>query len=139
MRYLHTMIRVGDLDRSVDFYTWVLGFTEVRRSDYPDGKFTLAFLRAPGDPKDGPMLELTYNWGVDRYELGGGYGHVAFQVDSLDAIGQRLEATGRRFSWGPGKTPDGRTAMAFIKDPDGYKIELLQYALGELATAEPAP
>ena len=138
MRMLHTMLRVGDLDRSIQFYTEVLGMKKLRQKDYPDGKFTLAFV-GYGDESDNTVIELTYNWGVDRYELGGGYGHVAFQVDSLDAIGQRLEATGRRFSWGPGKTPDGRTAMAFIKDPDGYKIELLQYALGELATAEPAP
>ena len=128
MRYLHTMIRVGDLDRSVDFYTQVLGFTEVRRSEYPDGEFTLAYLRAPDDGEGGPMLELTYNWGVDSYELGSGYGHVALQVDSMQAIGERLKAAGLEFAWGPGKTPDGRTAMAFVDDPVGYKIELLQYA-----------
>ncbi len=128
MRYLHTMIRVGDLDRSVDFYTRVLGFTEVRRADYPDGEFTLAFLRAPGDGENGPMLELTHNWGVDGYDLGGGYGHVAFQVDSMDELAERLKSAGAGFSWGPGKTPDGRTSMAFVDDPDGYKIELLEYS-----------
>ncbi len=127
MRYLHTMIRVGDLDRSVDFYTRVLGFTEERRADYPDGKFTLVFLRAPGDAAGGPNLELTYNWGVDAYDLGGGYGHMAFQVDSMDDVAGRLHAAGRDFSWGPGKTPDGKTEMAFMEDPDGYKIELLSY------------
>lgn len=127
MRYLHTMIRVGDLDRSVDFYTRVLGFTEVRRSEYPDGKFTLAFLRAPDDAEEGPMLELTYNWGVDSYELGAGYGHVAFQVESMNRIAQKLKLAGQAFSWGPGKTPDGKTTMAFVDDPDGYKIELLEY------------
>lgn len=127
MRYLHTMIRVGDLDRSIDFYTRLLGFKEVRRADYPEGKFTLAFLQAPGDSGEGPMLELTYNWGVGRYDLGSGYGHVAFQVDSVEAIGQRLAGAGGAFSWGPGKTPDGHTTMAFIEDPDGYKIELLEY------------
>ncbi len=127
MRYLHTMIRVGDLDRSIDFYTRVLGFSEVRRADYPDGKFTLAFLRARGDVEEGPMLELTYNWGVAGYDLGDGYGHVAFQVESMEAINDRLQAVGGRFSWGPGKTPDGKTTMAFIDDPDGYKIELLEY------------
>lgn len=127
MRYLHTMIRVGDLDRSIDFYSRVLGFTEVKRSEYPDGKFTLAFLRAPGDADDGPMLELTYNWGVDSYELGAGYGHVAFQVDSVAEIEARLQADGLALAWGPGKTPDGQTTMAFIEDPDGYKIELLEY------------
>lgn len=127
MRYLHTMLRVGDLDRAVDFYTKVLGFTEVSRNDYPDGSFTLSYLRAPGDDDGGPTLELTYNWGVDRYEHGGAYGHVAFQVDSMDEIAGRLSDAGLAFSWGPGKTPDGRTEMAFIKDPDGYQIELLRY------------
>jgi len=127
MRYLHTMIRVGDLDRSVDFYTRVLGFTEVKRSEYPDGKFTLVFLRAPGEAEDGPMLELTYNWGVDHYDHGDAYGHVAYQVESMDDVAKKLDAAGIAFSWGPGKTPDGRTAMAFVDDPDGYKIELLEY------------
>jgi len=127
MRYLHTMIRVGDLERAIAFYTQVLGFIEVRRDDYPKGRFTLAFLRAPGDGEDGPLLELTYNWGTDHYELGNGYGHMAFQVESMAAIAQRLETHGLGFSWGPGKTPDGRTTMAFVKDPDGYQIELLEY------------
>lgn len=127
MRYLHTMIRVGDLDRSVDFYTRVLGFVEVKRSDYPDGKFTLVFLRAPGDSDEGPLLELTYNWGVEQYDLGTGYGHIALQVDSMDVIAKSLASAGLGFSWGPGKTPDGKTTMAFVDDPDGYKIELLAY------------
>lgn len=127
MRYLHTMIRVGDLDRAIDFYTQVLGFIETRRSDYPDGKFTLVFLRAPGDDEDGPMLELTHNWDSDHYDLGNGYGHVAYQVDSLAAIGERLRSAGLAFSWGPGKTPNGKTSMAFVKDPDGYQLELLEY------------
>ena len=127
MRYLHTMIRVGDLQRSVDFYCGLLGFSEIRRSDYPDGKFTLLFLRAPGDGEGGPSLELTYNWGVDGYALGDGYGHVAYQVDSVAEIGERLAAAGLGFSWGPGTSPDGRKTMAFIEDPDGYKIELLEF------------
>ncbi|MGB1109426.1 MAG: lactoylglutathione lyase [Gammaproteobacteria bacterium] len=132
MRYLHTMIRVGDIDRSVDFYSKVLGFEEVRRSDYPDGKFTLVFMRSPADADDerrgGPMLELTYNYGVSEYDLGAGYGHVAFEIDDMDQIAQRLKDYGAEFSWGPGKTPDGKKNMAFIKDPDGYSIELIQYA-----------
>jgi len=127
MRYLHTMIRVGDLDRAVDFYTKVLGFSEVSRSEYPDGEFTLSYLKAPGDAPNGPMLELTYNWGVTEYDLGAGYGHVALQVDSMDEVADRLRASGEDFFWGPGKTPDGQTVMAFVKDPDGYQIELLQY------------
>jgi lactoylglutathione lyase len=121
------MIRVGDLERSIAFYTQALGFTEVRRAEYPDGKFTLAFLRAPGDDNDGPMLELTYNWGVEHYELGGAYGHVAFQIESMEATAEKLQNAGASFSWGPGKTPDGKTTMAFVDDPDGYKIELLEY------------
>ena len=128
MRYLHTMIRVGDLERSVDFYCGVLGFSELRRSEYPDGRFTLVFLRAPGDGDDGPSIELTCNWGVERYTLGDGYGHMAFQVDSVEAVGERLAAAGLGFSWGPGKTPDGRKTMAFVEDPDGYKIELLEFS-----------
>lgn len=128
MRYLHTMLRVGDLERSVDFYTKVLGYSEVRRGEYPDGEFTLVFLQAPGDEGDkGPMLELTYNWGKDQYDLGSAYGHVAYQVDSIEAIGEALESAGLAFSWGPGETPDGRKGMAFIKDPDGYEIELIEY------------
>lgn len=126
MQYLHTMIRVGDLERSVHFYVNVLGFREVRRAEYPDGKFTLVFLQAPGDASDGPMLELTYNWGVDSYDLGTGYGHVAYRVDSIEDIGMSLKRAGLDFSWGPGETPDGRKKMAFIDDPDGYKIELIQ-------------
>jgi len=126
MRYLHTMLRVGDLQRSIDFYVDVLGFHEVRRSDYPDGKFTLAFLQAADDSGNGPMLELTYNWGVEHYDLGSGYGHVAYQVESIDEIGKALADAGLEFSWGPGETPDGRKKMAFIDDPDGYKIELIQ-------------
>ncbi len=126
MRYLHTMIRVGDLDRSVDFYATVLGLVETRRAEYPQGEFTLSFLGLPDSGEDGPMLELTYNWGVERYDLGNGYGHVAFKVDSVAAIGERLQALGLQFSWGPGATPDGKKTMAFLEDPDGYKIELIE-------------
>ena len=127
MRYLHTMIRVGNLERSIAFYTQVLGFVETRRADYPKGKFTLAFLRASGDEEAGPALELTHNWDTDHYDLGTGYGHAAFQVESLEAIGKQLSKAGLTFSWGPGKTPNGKTRMAFIKDPDGYELELLEY------------
>jgi len=127
MRYLHTMIRVGKLEPAVDFYTRVLGFHEVRRKDHSDGRFTLVFLRADGDAEDGPALELTHNWDSDHYDLGNGYGHTAFQVESLDAIAEKLAAAGLEFSWGPGNTPDGKSRIAFVKDPDGYQIELLQY------------
>src|SRR4051812_38924353 len=111
MRYLHTMIRVTDLERSKRFYTAGLGFTLERERRYEDGRFTLAFLRAPGDPGDGPMLELTHNWDTSQYERGNAYGHVAYQVASIEAVQSRLRAAGYDLSWGPGKTPDGRRSM----------------------------
>jgi lactoylglutathione lyase len=124
------MIRVGDIDRSLKFYQDILGFKEIRRSDYPEDKFTLIFLQASGDRDNeyGPMLELTYNYGVESYDLGEGYGHVAFKVDSISNLQDTLEMHGLTFSWGPGKTPDGRKKMAFLTDPDGYKIELIEYS-----------
>lgn len=127
MEYLHTMIRTRDLNKSIGFYTDVLGFKEVRRGDYPDGEFTLVFLQAAGDEGAAPMIELTYNWGKDDYENGNAYGHMAYKVESLSAIGEALEAAGLSYSWGPGDTPDGKKSMAFIKDPDGYEIELIEY------------
>ena len=129
MRYLHTMIRVGNIDRAVSFYHDVLGFSELRRADYPEDKFTLVFMQAPGDANkdNGPMLELTYNYGIDYYALGDGYGHIALQVDSMDQLAETLQQTGFEFSWGPGVSPDGSKKMAFLTDPDGYKIELLEY------------
>lgn len=129
MRYLHTMIRVGDLERSLNFYTKVLGFKTIRVSDYPDDKFKLAFVQAPGeeDESSGPMLELTYNYGVDVYDLGSGYGHIALEVDSMDVLAETLAANGQEFSWGPGVSPNGKKKMAFLKDPDGYSIELLEF------------
>ncbi len=126
MKYLHTMLRVRDLNRAVDFYTKVLGFEEMRREDYPDGRFTLCFLRANDDSDQGPMLELTHNWDTDDYENGNAYGHLAYRVDSIEEIGRKLAAAGSEFSWGPGETPGGNRRMAFLKDPDGYAIELLQ-------------
>ena len=128
MRYLHTMFRVGDLDRSVRFYTDGLGFSVVSRKEHPEGKFTLVFLRAPGDADapGAPMLELTYNWGVSTYARGEAFGHVAYRVESIAAVQARLKKHGYDLSWGPGKTPDGRRAMAFVDDPDGYEVELLE-------------
>jgi lactoylglutathione lyase len=126
LQYLHTMIRVGNLERSLHFYTKGLGFELLRKSDYPEGKFTLAFLGAPGDRSDGPALELTFNWDTSKYERGNGYGHVAFLVDSIDQVRLRLRNFGYELSWGPGKTPDGKRQMAFVDDPDGYEIELLE-------------
>ena len=125
MKYLHTMIRVVDLDRSIRFYTNGLGFTLVSRNDYPDGKFTLAFLRSGTSDKD-PLIELTHNWETAAYELGNAYGHVAYQVDSITKVQERLRKHGYDLSWGPGDTPSGGTRMAFVDDPDGYEIELLE-------------
>ena len=124
MRYLHTMIRVGDLDRSVDFYTWVLGFTEVRRSDYPDGKFTLAFL-GYGDESANTVIELTYNWGVDSYDLGNGYGHIAIEVDDVYKAADDIQARGGKILRAAGRMNAGNTIIAFVEDPDGYPIELI--------------
>jgi lactoylglutathione lyase len=118
------MFRVTDLERSLRFYTEGLGFTLVSRRDYPDGKFTLAFVRAGGEGE--PLLELTHNWETSRYERGDAFGHVAYRVDSIAAVQERLRQHGYDLSWGPGKTPDGRRAMAFVDDPDGYELELLE-------------
>ncbi len=126
MKYLHTMIRVTDLEKSLHFYTQGMGFELVRKDDYPKDKFTLAFLKAPGDDAGGPMLELTHNWGVESYVRGDQYGHVALRVDAVANVQERLKKHGYDLSWGPGRTPDGRKAMAFVDDPDGFEIELLE-------------
>jgi lactoylglutathione lyase len=126
MRYLHTMIRVTDLERSKRFYTQGLGFALVSERRYEDGRFTLAFLRAPGDGEGRALLELTHNWDTSSYQRGDAYGHVAYAVDSIAGVQQRLRAAGYGLSWGPGSTPDGRRTMAFVDDPDGYEIELLE-------------
>ena len=109
----------------------LFGFVELRRSDYPEDQFTNVFLGLPADAdaneRGGPMLELTYNYGVAEYDMGSGYGHIALEVDDMSLIGQRLRENGWEFSWGPGKTPDGDKEMAFVKDPDGYSVELIRY------------
>jgi lactoylglutathione lyase len=131
LTYLHTMIRVVDLEQSIRFYTEGLGFVLETRKDYPEGRFTLAFLRAPGDrdkPGRSPMIELTHNWDTKEYSRGDAYGHMAFQVESIEAVQKHLQSKGYDLSWGPGLTPDGKTSMAFADDPDGYEIELLQYS-----------
>lgn len=124
MRYLHTMLRVVDLDRSLRFYTEGLGFSLVSRRDYPDGKFTLAFLRSGGEGE--PLVELTHNWDTKEYQRGDAFGHLAYQVQSIAEVQKRLKEYGYDLSWGPGKTPDGKRSMAFVDDPDGYEIELLE-------------
>jgi lactoylglutathione lyase len=126
MRYLHTMIRVTDLERAKRFYTEGLGFEVVREGRYEDGRFTLVFLRASGDRDSDNMLELTHNWDTTSYTRGDAYGHVAYEVASIAEVRERLERAGYELSWGPGRTPDGKRAMAFVDDPDGYEIELLE-------------
>ena len=126
MKYLHTMIRVTDLDKSLHFYVEGLGFILVSKNEYPDGKFTLAFLRAPGDSGESAMLELTYNWGQDKYDRGDAYGHMAYLVNSITEIQKKIQTKGYDLSWGPGASPNGKSVLAFIDDPDGYEIELIE-------------
>ena len=125
MRVLHTMVRVGDLDRSIKFYTEVLGMQLIRRSDYPDGKFTNVFV-GYGSEADGAVLELTHNWGVEKYELGTGYGHVALEVDDAYKACDDIRRRGGRVTREAGPMKHGTTVIAFVEDPDGYKIELVQ-------------
>jgi lactoylglutathione lyase len=125
MRILHTMLRVGDLERSLRFYTEVLGMRLLRRADYPEGKFTLAFV-GYGDEREEAVLELTYNWGVERYELGTGYGHVAIEVDDAYRACDQVKARGGKVTREAGPMKHGTTVIAFVEDPDGYKVELIQ-------------
>jgi lactoylglutathione lyase len=126
MRYLHTMIRVTDLKKSIHFYTEGLGFEVVSQEDYSKDRFTLVFLKSASDPKNGPMIELTYNWDTHEYQRGDAYGHMAYRVDSIEMIQNQLKQSGYDLSWGPGMTPSGKTRLAFVDDPDGYEIELLE-------------
>ena len=125
MRILHTMLRVGHLDRSIAFYTGVLGMSLLRRNDYPEGKFTLAFVGYGQEPGD-VELELTHNWGVEKYEIGTGYGHVAIEVDDAAKACDAARALGGKVSREAGPMKHGTTVIAFVEDPDGYKIEFIQ-------------
>ncbi len=125
MRILHTMLRVGDLDASLAFYTGALGMKLLRRRDYPDGKFTLAFVGYQDEAR-GAVLELTYNWGVERYDLGTGYGHVAIEVDDALLACERVRQYGGKVVREPGPMKHGTTVLAFVEDPDGYRIEFIQ-------------
>ncbi|MGB5650860.1 MAG: lactoylglutathione lyase [Sedimenticolaceae bacterium] len=124
MRILHTMLRTGDLERSIDFYTGVLGMRLLRRKDYPDGKFTLAFL-GYGDESDNTVVELTYNWGVDSYEIGTAYGHIAIEVDDVYKAAADIKARDGKILREAGPMNAGTTIIAFVEDPDGYPIELI--------------
>jgi lactoylglutathione lyase len=124
MRLLHTMLRVGDLQRSIDFYTHVLGMKLLRRKDYPDGRFTLAFV-GYGDESGNTVIELTYNWDTDRYDLGSGFGHIAIEVDDVYEAVKELRSRGGKVIRDAGPMNAGTTIIAFIEDPDGYPIELI--------------
>jgi lactoylglutathione lyase len=126
MKILHTMLRVGALDRSIDFYTGVLGMKVLRTTDRPEQKYTLAFV-GYGDESEGAVLELTYNYGVDRYDLGTAYGHVAIEVPDAAAACQAVRDKGGNVTREAGPVKGGTTVIAFVQDPDGYKIELIEH------------
>ena len=127
MRLLHTMLRVGDLQRSIDFYTRVLGMQLLRTSENPEYKYSLAFVGYEGNPGQAE-IELTYNWGTDKYELGTAYGHIALGVPDAYAACEKIRAAGGNVTREPGPVKGGSTVIAFVTDPDGYKIELIQRA-----------
>lgn len=125
MRLLHTMLRVGNLQRSLEFYTEVLGMKLLRQKDYPDGKFTLAFV-GYGDESDTTVLELTHNWDTENYDLGNGYGHIAIEVEDAYKACELIKTKGGKVVREAGPMMHGSTVIAFVEDPDGYKIELIQ-------------
>ncbi len=125
MRILHTMIRVGDLQRSIDFYTEVLGMRLLRQKDYPEGRFTLAFVGYQ-EESEGAVIELTHNWDTSSYELGNGFGHIAIEVEDAYAACEKIKSKGGKVVREAGPMKHGSTVIAFVEDPDGYKIELIQ-------------
>ena len=127
MRLLHTMLRVGDLQRAIDFYTQVLGMTLQRRSENPDYKYSLAFVGYGKNPEHAE-IELTHNWGVESYEMGNAYGHIALGVPDVYAACEKIKASGGNVTREPGPVKGGTTVIGFVTDPDGYKIELIQRA-----------
>ncbi|EEX42274.1 lactoylglutathione lyase [Vibrio furnissii] len=124
-RILHTMLRVGDLDRSIAFYTQVMGMKLLRQNENAEYKYTLAFL-GYGDESEAAVIELTYNWGVESYDLGNAYGHIAIGADDIYATCEAIKAAGGNVTREPGPVKGGSTHIAFVKDPDGYMIELIQ-------------
>jgi len=125
MRVLHTMLRVGDLERSLAFYTEVLGMKLLRRKDYPEGRFTLAFV-GYGPESEHAVIELTYNWDTKSYEIGTGYGHIALEVDDAHKACNEVKRRGGKVTREAGPMKHGTTVIAFVEDPDGYKIEFIQ-------------
>jgi lactoylglutathione lyase len=128
MRFLHTMLRVGNLQRAIDFYTNVLGMSLLRQSENPEYKYSLAFLGFDGGNPGQAEIELTYNWGVESYEIGTAYGHIALGVPDVYASVEKIKAAGGNVTREPGPVKGGTTVIAFVTDPDGYKIELIQRA-----------
>ena len=126
MRLLHTMLRVGNLEESLKFYCEVLGMKLLRRKDYPTGEFTLAFV-GYGEESDHSVLELTHNWGVEKYDLGNAYGHIALGVHDIYATCETIGQLGGKVVREPGPMKHGSTVIAFVEDPDGYKVELIQF------------
>jgi len=124
MRFLHTMLRVGDLDKSVKFYTEIFGMQLLRKKDYPEGKFTLAFL-GYGDERENTAIELTHNWDTDSYDMGNGFGHLAIEVDDVYKAVTAIKQQGGKIIRDAGPMNAGNTIIAFVEDPDGYEIELL--------------
>lgn len=125
MRILHTMLRVGDLDKSISFYTEVMGMQLIRRRDNEEYQYTLAFL-GYGDESEGAVIELTYNWGTHEYDLGNAYGHIAIEVDNAAATCDAIRNNGGKVTREAGPVKGGKTVIAFVEDPDGYKIELIE-------------
>tara|TARA_A100001015_G_C14992248_1_gene714510 strand:- start:1594 stop:1974 length:381 start_codon:yes stop_codon:yes gene_type:complete len=125
MRFLHVMLRVKNLERSITFYKDIFGMKLIRQKDYPSGRFTLAFM-GYGDEKDNTVIEFTHNWDTDNYELGTAYGHIAIGVNDIYKACEKIEKKGCTITRKPGPMKHGTTLLAFVEDPDGYKIELLQ-------------
>jgi len=129
MRILHTMLRIGDLEKSITFYTEMLGMKLLRRKDYPEGKFTSAFV-GYDDEEHSAVIELTHNWGVEKYDLGNAFGHIAIEVEDAYAACEKIKLRGGKVVREAGPMKFGNTVLAFAEDPDGYKIELIQKKTG---------
>lgn len=136
MRLLHTMLRVGNLEQSLNFYTEVLGMKLLRQKDYPEGRFTLAFV-GYGEESDSTVLELTHNWDTAQYDLGNAYGHIAIEVDDAAAVCDQVRAKGGKVVREAGPMKHGSTIIAFVEDPDGYKIEFIQKKTGSDSYSQP--